>query len=253
MLQQEPAQRIVVMIICIKGQPRNSGLIKALKALGVQIDIRIVEAVEPTDVSDKILFDLRISSEYLLGRKISDIEIATMLSHRKCYELLRKENLPAAYILEDDIDFPRRDIDLLEPLKIVGKDSLRIVTLVRSPWSVWRRHEGLLKAIFPPPCASCYVINLKTANYALSFNPMGLADWPQWSHDVEYLYNEKFNVPIDITNSLIESSRAKLINDHNKWVLFHKSPLQPHVKKIWQFRYVVQYRLLWKFKKLIFS
>ena len=237
------------MIICIDGRPRNVKLAASIRAIEKNIDIRIVEAVKPDDIDPEILKKIRSSSEYLLGRRISDPEIATMLSHRKCYEILRQDSWPTAYILEDDIDLSESSFDFQRPLMQIGLDTLRILTLVKSPWSIWKRKQGILKALIPPPCAAAYVINQKTANFALSFDPIGIADWPPWSHEVEFLYDKEFDLPIYVEGSLIEDSRSKFINENNLRVLFQKSPRTLFVKKIWQIRYTLWYKFLWRTRK----
>ena len=238
--------KILVLIICVGGLPRNQNIGTYISQHSESYDIRFVVAVEPKHIDSVILSNLKVNSGYLLGRNVTSVEIAVMLSHRKCYEILLEEAYSYALILEDDADISGISLDI-EPLEIlINTSKLRIITLVKSPWSSWKKYRSLEVAKFPPPCASCYLINEATARYALEFAPLGVADWPQWAHKVKFFYDERFHVPIITSDSYIDDLRSKALSTHNKYLIFTKTPLNSQIKKIWQIRYLVLYRVLWK-------
>ena len=192
MTQGIDKSKILVLIICVGGLPRNQNIGTYISQHSESFDIRFVVAVEPKHIDSGISLDI-------------------------------------------------------EPLEIlINTSKLRIVTLVKSPWSSWKKYRSLEVAKFPPPCASCYLINEATARYALEFAPLGVADWPQWAHKVKFFYDERFHVPIITSDSYIDDLRSKTLSTHNKYLIFTKTPLNSQIKKIWQIRYLVLYRALWK-------
>jgi hypothetical protein len=246
MTRSNDKAKILVLIICVDGLPRNQNIGPYLSKNSERFDIRYIVAVEPKHIDSEILNNLKVNSEYLIGRRVTSVEIAVMLSHRKCYEILLKETYSYALILEDDVDILGMSLDI-EPLEmLINTLKLRIITLAKSPWSSWKKYRSLEVAKFPPPCASCYLINEATASYALNFDPLGVADWPQWAHKVEFLYNRHFNVPIISSDSYINDLRSEALSKHNKYLIFTKTPKNSKIKKIWQIRYLVLYRAQWK-------
>ena len=133
-------------------------------------------------------------------------------SHVNAMRRIVESKAPFGLILEDDADISGISLDI-EPLEIlINTSKLRIITLVKSPWSSWKKYRSLEVAKFPPPCASCYLINEATARYALEFAPLGVADWPQWAHKVKFFYDERFHVPIITSDSYIDDLRSKALS-----------------------------------------
>ena len=245
-VQTASHSKLLVLVICIEGKPRNPKLIKQFSDLSDLLDFRLVQAIEPKNIDSCVLANLVVNSSYLIGREVIPLEIAVMLSHRKCYELITKERHPIALIIEDDVDILNLNMHL-EPLKaLIDNSYLNIATLTKSPWSCWTQKTNFLTSKFPPPCASCYLINLTTAHYALSHEPLGLADWPQWAHSVKFFHVPEYAVNIDESNSLIENLRFKVKFKQSKKIFFRRIPHKSGIKKIWQFRSIFWYRFLWK-------
>ena len=240
-------EKILVMVICVDGVPRNSDLKVTLASNPGTFEVVYVNAIQPSDITPNELQKLKTNSEYLIGRPVTSIEAVVMLSHRRCYEILVSTKKAIGIIIEDDVDLALANLDYTQMSELLCHDQLRIVTLAKSKWSCWIKKNEILKARFPPPCAACYLINRSTAQYALSFKPMGLADWPQWAHKVDFFHLPMFEVPIDTTDSYIEATRSEFLAMHRKLLIFTKVPKGSGIKKIWQFRSIIWYRTIWKF------
>jgi hypothetical protein len=238
--------KILALVVCIDGIPRNPRIVPTFNQKSEIFDFSLVNAIEPKDIDPDYLTNLIDESTILMGRPVTSVEVAVMMSHRLCYEQIIKGNYKFGLILEDDVDISLLSFDPSTITSMLKSDDLRILTLAKSPWSSWIKTEQALIAKFPPPCASCYFINSNTANYALSTVPIGIADWPPWAHKVKFFHISDLSIRIDESHSYLERSRSRVIHATKKRLIIKKLPSNSNVKKIWQFRYLVSYRLIWK-------
>jgi len=184
MINQNPSERIPVVIIEIPGSARSKKLIQQLSKSEI-FEINIFEAV---------MFNLSMTNfspnfekqHLLYGRKLSDGEIGCAISHY----LIQKNNsekLQSIVVLEDDARIPNLNAfeDIIKSFIESKTDTKSILSLL--PWNLNQRIEEkkyLRKAfhrlIGRTPLTVGYVVTplamkeLSSANIDFSYLP----DWP---------------------------------------------------------------------------
>lgn len=243
--KSEPTRNVIV-VIAIDGEPRNKFLMKCLKQFSSEFDIFVLSAITPPQVKKVLLDEMHHNFNYLLGRRASDGELATALSHSEAYRHIVTNNYRIGLVLEDDVDISSLKISTSSISKAILDNERVIQTMVKSPWALWRGKGSHLKAIFPPPCAGAYWINFETAKFALSHVVVGLADWPPWADQVSFIYDENFSIPVPDQDSILEDSRKFIQQEVNLKYVLKLRPKKCEVTKKQQIRQILIYRGLWK-------
>ena len=244
---KENTERLTASIIAVGGTPRNASLQRELMRISLIDKIRIVEGIKPKDISKDQMRRIKGASKVLLGREVTDLEVAVAMSHRKCYETAKKNNENLTLVFEDDavvVDAFRFERNLNEALK----NEEQTITSFYSPiWSVWKRSQGRVKAIFPPPGAVAYLINQESMSLALASEHVGLADWPIWSMNIEFELIENSGIELSTVESYLENSRNKIKNKRSYFSWFYSWTYG--VSPLASFRFSILYPLVWKVLK----
>ncbi len=204
-------QALMVCIIAVGGEPRNTRLPMQVKAALPDSDVFVLDAITPSLISTSVLSNMLEKSSTLLGRKIGEREIAVMLSHRKCYELFQGSESEYLLVLEDDVVLNNAHFDFSDIVSLLQRRKPVIVTLYSPKWSIWKRTHSGLKAKIPPAYAAAYFINEESVRLALASNPLGIADWSPWAIKIRFYLRDYFSIGCLENNSFLENSRI-----HNK-------------------------------------
>ena len=240
---------LMVCIIAVGGQPRNSRLPLQAKNALIDSEIVVIDAITPTIIQPKELMSLIHTSSKLLGRRIGAQEIAVMLSHRKCYEIFQHSSKKYLFVLEDDVEINSKYIDSIDVLNLLCTNKSTVVSLYSPKWSVWEHTRLGLRAKIPPAYAAAYFMNIESIELALSYKPVGLADWPPWAIKTRFYLKTYLDITCLEDNSLLEKNRIYDKKFKVKQVLFKKSGTT--IYKNWQIRYIIVYPLVWKCYKLM--
>jgi GR25 family glycosyltransferase involved in LPS biosynthesis len=246
---KETTDELTASIIALDGTPRNASLQGDLIKISSINRIRIVEGIKPKDISEDKMKRIKGTSKVLLGREITDLEVAVAMSHRKCYEIAKEQGEALALVFEDDAVLA--DALVFErTLNEALKNNERKITTFYSPlWSVWKMRQGRVKAIFPPPGAVAYLINQELMSFALASEQVGLADWPMWSMDIEFELIENSGIELSAFKSYLENSRNSAKSKRSYFSFFYSWAYG--VSPLASFRFSVLYPLLWKVLKTL--
>ena len=241
-------ESILICVIAVNGTPRNNKLIKSIKKIFSNAEICVVDAVTPAMIPPRQLVKQKMESTHLLGRPVSAIEIAVMLSHRKCYEIFSRSEKRFALILEDDVVINNFEGSLEDILNKLDSSRPIIVTLYSPMWSVWKKTAYGLRAKYPPPYAAAYFINQRAVEVALDCNPVGIADWPTWASKIIFFLSNSFLLSTLENTSYLEKIRVRdKKNKLNKFYLLVNLSYKDIVSQV---KYLFVYPLTWKVHKL---
>ena len=207
-------------------------------------EVLVVAAITPKEIDSEALDLQKRQSSHLIGRQVGEREISVMLSHRKCYESFLRSNKEILFVLEDDIVIEDDALSEKIVFEKVNREVPTIISLYSPFWSVWVKRKRTLKAKFPPAFAAAYLINKSAVRWALSFEPVGIADWPPWALDVNFYLQEFAGLFCGERSSYLAESRFLDKEKKMKKVLFKKPMFE--IKKSWQIKYIIIYPLLWK-------
>ena len=238
--------QLSVHVIAVNKQPRNTNLINCLRSTLVSSSIFVESAVTPNVVDATLIQDDITRAQILLGRDVTALEICVAQSHQICYSHAVEHGTKFALIFEDDVALVDKHLFAESLKKIYETSDPTIWTLYSPNWSIWKISNGVMKSVFPPPCAACYVINESAMKIALSGRPIGVADWPMWANRVNFEMITNTGICLTKEDSYIEIHRkdAKL-NKHQLRSLF--SPLKLlEVPISARFRSIILYPLIWK-------
>jgi GR25 family glycosyltransferase involved in LPS biosynthesis len=240
---------IRAFVIAVNSSPRNSMLVSDLENSNVIKNVELVSAITPTDANIFLLEKVLSRTKVLIGRKVSEVEGCITLSHSKAHKIAARYNEELYLFCEDDIKIESIE-DFNKAMTVINSSLVPQVWTLYSPdWAVWKKRKTFFESKFPPPYASCYVMNNSALRLALDSEIIGLADWPIWSKKVLFtlLVNSKIvNVH---TLSYAEHDRRIAKNDSSKIKsLFYPKYLftVPIVDRI---RHIILYPLFWKIYK----
>jgi hypothetical protein len=235
-------------IIAVDGVVRNSNLVGQLRALEVFSDVVIVEAKTPKIFGQKFLeLDRRISSR-IVGREVSDVEIAIKRSHLECYAVGQSRKVEKLFVVEDDAQIS--DINKLKVSLLAGpvRSGPVIFSFFSPEWSVWKLHKGQWQAKFPPAGAVAYSISSDAIDLALSAKSFGLADWPTWAKNVSFYLKADTGISHPNLSSFPGIEREKYIETSFQ---FHKRLLNlVYDERSDIFLMSIWYPFLWKISVL---
>jgi hypothetical protein len=239
-----------IKIIAVDGVLRNPSLLSNLSVHFPPQIIQVINAVKPADLQREELNDLLDMSSFAIGRKVTQTEVAVMISHQKCYALASQEGCDFLIVLEDDVEVTKdsRIVNLLEDLP--ESEVPTIWTLFKSRWSAWHIEGNETVASFPPPCAAAYVMNNGALRSALKEKSIGVADWPIWSFGVKFKLIDNAGFVLLDTPSYIESGRETRIFGSNILALMKRKKSSKLVSRKWPFIFRVLIPLKWRFYRI---
>ena len=229
-------------IIAVNGKVRNNQLVDALKETNQFTSIKIIRAATPKSLSEEYILSQKFISKFILGREISETEIAVKASHENVYRMAQALHCDEAVIFEDDAQIinPKK---LMNAIKISPKSSIASITTYYSPvWSIWFRSSKGIKAIIPPAGAVAYKINKEAMDVALEKSSYGVADWPTWSKKVKFYLVEDSGIDHLAGNSYLEHDvniQNRLSRDSFFWQ-FRKFDRDQFLFRFW-------FPIVWKF------
>jgi hypothetical protein len=240
-------EKFGIFIISVDNKVRNPDLPKQAVKFWSEAKVELITAVTPKDISQDLLCYLSEESSALLGRRISDFEIAVAQSHRKCYEMANDMGYSKLLILEDDVHISNEFIISKTDLERLDESNNIIISLYAPIWSLWVNRKGKTAALYPPAYAAAYLINRNGINFALSHESLGLADWPTWSSKFKFYLTSGEQFDTVVTNSYLEADRQKSkIEKSRKDLLARKKYKSQNIKEVDIFKYKFLYPLLWK-------
>lgn len=242
-------ENFMVCIIAVGRQPRNSRLPMQAKSALTNSEVVVIDAITPPLLNPKELSNLITTSSKLLGRRIGELEIAVMLSHRRCYEFFQQSSKKYLLVLEDDVEINNLHIDSVDVLNLLQSRRPIVISLYSPKWSVWKHTSLGLRAKIPPAYAAAYFMNIESTKLALSNDPLGLADWPPWAIKTRFYLRNYFSITTLENNSFLEKERVYDKKYKIKRILLGKS--RNSISKNWQIRYIIVYPLIWKFYRLM--
>jgi GR25 family glycosyltransferase involved in LPS biosynthesis len=233
-------------VIAVDSIPRNSSLICDLDLIKGIYHHEVISAITPSTIQSTLLNEKLVCGQLLMGRKVTPTEVCVTESHRKCYKNALLQGAEIALVLEDDVVLqdPKYFGAVIESIEPTPRPT--IWTFYSPAWSIWRRTGKNKRAIIPPAYADCYLINKEAMEIAVASESVGLADWPSWAKQIDFILVECSGIAISETDSLLEVDRkvAKLATRPLKSLLslrFKKSVPFPD-----RFRNIVFYPLMWK-------
>lgn len=240
-------EKFGIFIISVENKVRNPDLPKQAVKFWSEAKVELITAVTPKDISQDLLCYLSEESSALLGRRVSDFEIAVAQSHRKCYEMANDMGYSKLLILEDDVHISNEFIISKTDLERLNESNNIIISLYAPKWSLWVNRKGKTAALYPPAYAAAYLINRNGINFALSHESLGLADWPTWSSKFKFYLTSGEQFDTVVTNSYLEADRQKSkIEKSRKDLLARKKYKSQNIKEVDIFKYKFLYPLLWK-------
>ncbi len=192
-LAESPMYPIKIYIINLKKDTERKKHIQHLCAIH-NLDIEFVDAVE-----GKILTREKILESYseslaltTIGRKLTLGEIGCALSHQKIYQKMLNQNINEAIILEDDIEFQEKFLQIINNRKKFSKETELILLGYWHPKIKNKKH--LLSYREKVPITNNYYLG------RFIKNPYGTFGYYITLTGVQKLLNilnEKLTMPID--------------------------------------------------------
>jgi GR25 family glycosyltransferase involved in LPS biosynthesis len=213
-------------------------------------NIKIIEADRPSDIPSDQFAKCKAMSELLIGRTISEVEVAVAFSHQKIYRQALLDGCEIATIFEDDIEVAdpaefanavNSEIDLRNPT---------IMNLFSPNWSLWKKKQNTIIAIIPPPYAAAYKINKRAMEIATLSLPVGVADWPIWSRKINFNLVEDAGVRFFESQSFVDVERIAAKSKSTKYRSFFNLKFAFSVNHYDRFLNIFWYPLLWDFYKM---
>ena len=232
----------------MNGKVRNPQLINQLNSLKFFTKIIIIDAETPSSLEFSYLnFEKSISSR-IIGRNISDTEIAIKESHAKCYKEAKKLRSKKIFIIEDDAEI----VDALKfqtaLLNSPTNSKAEIFSFYSPDWSVWKISGDYWRALFPPAGAVAYLINEAAIDLALSNPSFGLADWPIWARKIDFYLNTDSGVSHKSSESYPGIERQSHIDRSFAWSLRLRN--LKHGFRFDSFLVSIWYPIVWKLSTL---
>lgn len=241
---------IKIKIIAVDGVLRNPDLLSNLSEHFAKEIIQVVNAVKPTDFQSEELKDLVNISSFVIGRKVTETEIAVMFSHQKCYALASEEGCDFLMVLEDDVEI-LNDSRIANLLTFLPDSEVPTIwTFIKSHWSAWYVEGKETVACYPPPCAAAYMMNKAALRHSLKEKSIGLADWPVWSFGVKFKLIENAGFVLLDTPSYIEKDREKRILENSIHALLRKKEPSQLISRKWPFIFRVLIPLKWRYYRI---
>jgi GR25 family glycosyltransferase involved in LPS biosynthesis len=240
-----------IYVIAIDSVPRNKNLLTQLALCFPTVQIRVLDAVIPQSF-DRVQMEKHLDrAKLLLGRKVTPLEIAVMLSHRKCMELSETASDKAILVFEDDASIDQVSSFVAALMTIPKSTSPSIWSLYSPEWGIWKMKKGQWSGIIPPAFAVAYLANFGAMTIALRRESTGLADWPDWSRFVNFFYVPNSSVTVKGEHSYVEINRATAKKERNRiWSLLDLCNVS-QVKYIDRIRHIIIFPLQWKYHKII--
>lgn len=239
-----------IKIIAVDGRLRNPGLMNDLSNHFPSSAIQIVSAIKPADLPNKKLDELVGKSSFVVGRKVTQTEVAVMLSHQKCYTIAIEEDCNFLMVLEDDVKIEKY-FNIAESLNHLPESEIPIIwTYFKSPWSAWHVREKEKISSYPPPCAAAYIMNRAALLTALSEESVGVADWPTWGFGVRFKLIEKSGFVLMDAPSYVESERERNITGNSILAIFKGKPSSQSISRKWPFIFRILIPLKWRFYRI---
>jgi hypothetical protein len=236
-----------IFIISVANKLRNPDLIKEALEFWPGASIELIHAVTPKSIKYDLLTFLQHESSLLLGRQITEAEIACAQSHRKCYSAAIENGYTKALILEDDIKISKGISISQEDLERLDLRKNIIISFYSPKWSVWLNRKSKIIALFPPAYAAAYLINESGLKSALINESFGLADWPTWSRKFKFFLTSGSQFDMVPSDSFLEADRRlSKAQKKGKYICIRKKNKNHNLKIIDILKYRVIYPLLWK-------
>ena len=188
---------------------------------------------------------LQGESSALLGRKVTEVEIAVTQSHRKCYKVALSNGYSKILVLEDDVKIPKKLTMSVIDLQRLDKKGNIIITLYAPKWSIWIKRKSKARAIFPPAYAAAYLINKNGLHHAIKNESIGLADWPTWSNKFKFYLTSGEQFDVVSSDSYLEIDRSKSKSEKNK-ILDKNNYNSQNIGLTDKFKNRVLFPLIWK-------
>jgi GR25 family glycosyltransferase involved in LPS biosynthesis len=240
-------EKIGIFVISVADKIRNPNLVNQALGFWPGAKVELISALTPKSINPVLMRFLQEESSALLGRGITDFEIAVAQSHRKCYKVAIDKGYSKVLILEDDVKISHSVTISKTDLEMLNKRQNIIISLYAPKWSLWINRKGRIRAIFPPAYAAAYLINQNGLNFALSQETLGLADWPTWSSKFKFYLTSGTQFETIDSDSYLEKSRQISKKEKNKIsFLLIKKYKKRNFKKIDFLRHQLIYPLIWK-------
>ena len=233
-------------IIAVDSIPRNSSLISDLDLIKGIYHHEVISAITPSTILESVLKKRLICGQLLLGRKVTPTEVCVTESHRKCYKNALLQGAEIALLVEDDVVI--QDQKYFEGVieSIVPTSRPTIWTFYSPAWSLWRKTGLDKKAIIPPAYAACYLINKEAMEIAVAHESVGVADWPSWAKQIDFILVERSGIAISETDSLLEIDRKIAKLSTRPFKSLASQQFKKSVPFVDRFRNIVFYPLMWK-------
>jgi len=239
-----------IKIIAVDGVLRNPDLLSNLSEHFALESIQVVNAVKPADFQSEELNDLVNISSFVIGRRVTQTEVAVMFSHQKCYALASEEGCDFLIVLEDDVEI-MNDARIANLLTVLPDSEVPTIwTFFKSHWSAWYMEGKETVASFPPPCAAAYMMNKTALRHSLKEKSIGLADWPVWSFGIKFKLIENAGFVLLDTPSYIEKEREKRILESSILALLKKKKPSQLISRKWPFIFRVLIPLKWRYYRI---
>jgi hypothetical protein len=239
-----------IKIIAVDSILRNPNLLSNLSEHFDLGSIQIVNAVKPADIPTEQLQELVSISSFVIGRKVTQTEVAVMMSHQKCYELANEEDCDFLIVLEDDVEVMNES--KIENLlgSLPNSEIPTIWTFFKSHWSAWHREGKETVASFPPPCAAGYVMNKAALRSAVKEKSIGIADWPTWSFGIKFKLIDNAGFVLIEGPSYVENDRGKSILGSSIWHVLKKRKPSKLISRKWPFMFRILIPLKWRIYRI---
>lgn len=173
-----------IFVITLQGDDdRRAELVEALEQIGLEYTLHFgVDGRRGLSETHEFLVD-RTEAQRRHGRALTDTEFACSLSHREVYEIVLKNELEGALILEDDAIVDTRLADFVKKRAYLASD---ITMLDHSHARVWGKEillpdASMARTLALPSCLNTAysVSNAGCRHLFDSSSPVvSQADWP---------------------------------------------------------------------------
>ena len=239
-------EKIAIFVISVAGKIRNPYLVKQASEFWPGANVELISAITPKSMDQELMRFLQEESSALLGRKITDFEIAVAQSHRKCYSVAIEKGYAKVLILEDDVKISNSmTISKIDVERLNERRNI-IISLYSPKWSLWIKRKETIRSIFPPAYAAAYLINQNGLKFASDQESLGLADWPTWSNKFRFYLTSGSQFETIDSESYLEKSRQISKKEKNKTSFLLINNKKRHFKRLDLLRHRLLYPIIWK-------
>ena len=179
-------ERIKAYVINLPKSTHRKAYMEELLSKFEFLDVTFIEAVDGRSMAEEeidLVFDKELAySRY--GRYMERGEIGCVLSHYKAYEAMVKDNVPYAFVFEDDISILNEFVVTEKMVKALSPDRPRSLMFSGDYWFCKMSRiddKRSLASVYDCVGAYAYMLNLPAAKLLLDKNPMRACVADHWS------------------------------------------------------------------------